>query len=71
VPTGRLGVAHLESFWSRIVGRLPSRHELTPAIVEMLGQLFDDLLFARRRDRELRQARPDIRSPVTSRLRSR
>ena len=50
------------------VRRLPTCDELVPAIVEVLRQLLHDLGFARRRDRELRQARPDVRFPVRLRL---
>src|SRR5262249_27978262 len=48
----------------RLVRPVPAREELTPAIVEMLRQLLDDLGLARRRDRERRQACADAQGPV-------
>jgi hypothetical protein len=45
--------------------------QLTPAVVEMLRELFDDLGFACGRQPDRRQARTYFRRPVTSRLLSR
>ena len=43
----------------------PARHQLAPAILEMLGKLFDDLLFARWRKAQRRQTWPHVFCPVT------
>ena len=52
VPVPELGERQTRGF----VFRCPARHQLPPAVLEMLRELFDDLVLAGRREAQRRQA---------------